>query len=129
MAIMSIMLSVVAAPMVRTVEATRFIRSAEAIVSDLTETRTAALLSSQNKIVLTNAAQMKQIATADKNKVRYFNLPQGWSASGDPIYILKSGLCLGGEVELRNGKGRSVSYRLKPPQCAAERITAPIASR
>lgn len=44
--------------------------------------------------------------------------PVGWIAEGEPIYFLETGICLGGEITISNGKGRIRTTVFAAPDCA-----------
>lgn len=124
LAIMAVALSVVGASMMRSIEATRFARSADAAIASLLSLRADAMLASEARVILPDNANSQARSHFPQTTQRRLAMPAGWRAEGDIIQISPSGICKGGAVRLYNAGGRFRDYALLPPKCTALRAVA-----
>ena len=117
LAIMGLMLSVVSVRLVRTAESVQFTKTADAIISDVVILRAKAVLNDEARILVTDESRVQQLPKAQKKMARLFNLPEGWRAEGDDIFISRTGVCIGGAVTFEDETGRKINYDLQPPMC------------
>lgn len=124
LAIMAVALSIVGASMMRSIDATRFDRSADAAIASLLTLRADAMLASEARVIIPDNANSQIRNGFAQTTQRRLALPNGWRVEGDVIHISPSGICKGGAVRLYNGGGRFRDYALLPPKCAALRAVA-----
>lgn len=121
LSIMAVALSVVGSAMMRSVEATRFDRSADAAIASLLNIRADAMLAGEPRAVLPDTISVSAREDFPQSTQRRLFLPEGWRVEGDVITISPSGICNGGALRLYSATGQFRDYILTPPKCAAAR--------
>ena len=124
LAIMGLMLSVVSVRLVRTIESAYFSKTADAAMADLLLLRADAVLTGQSRILITDTSRLQELNDFQKKTTRRFNLPEGWSANGEQIFISRTGACFGGNIAIADNEGRRAVYTLTPPRCKVVRAGA-----
>ncbi len=121
LAILGMMVSLIGARLVTSVESTRFSRTADAAIAGIKIMRVEAMLAGM-------AYQIREIDANPSTEQRFnlqtrrFDLPDGWQHLGDVIRISETGFCSGGRVTLKGPSGRLATYQLDPPRCEGTRI-------
>jgi len=122
LAIMGLILSLVGVRLVNSIDGTRFSKQSEATLADVKLFRAQAMLDKHPLIILTTDNTV-DLQTWPQNFHRRFDIPKGWTVSGEPIKISEGGICYGGAVKISNSNGRSARYILSPPRCELNRVT------
>ena len=123
LAIMALMLSLVGARMVNTIDSNSFIRTSEAAVADVLIVRSDAMLSGEPRSFVTHSVNEDEMQARGLQSLRRFDVPEGWTVEGDVIDISPSGVCTGGYISIKNAQGRKVVFRLSPPKCEPVRVS------
>lgn len=123
LAIMGLMLSLVGARMVNSVESNSFIRTSEAAIADVLLVRSDAMLSGESRSFVTHSAAERDIKARDLQSLRRFDVPENWTVEGDIIDISPSGVCSGGYISISNSQGRKAMFKLTPPKCEPVRVS------
>ncbi|PHR62624.1 MAG: hypothetical protein COA47_02615 [Robiginitomaculum sp.] len=123
LAIMGMMVSLIGARLVTSVESTRFSRTADAAIAGIKIMRVEAMLGGiayQIREIEPNSSSGQRFNV----QIRRFDLPDGWQHLGDVIEISETGFCSGGRVTLKGPSGRLATYQLDPPRCEGTRIVS-----
>ncbi len=121
LAIMGLVLSLVGVRMVSSIEASRFARTADGGIAKIRSIRAEALLDNRALLVMTGNISAPQRQRFKPDQRRTLELPAGWTVTGSPIAISKTGFCSGGRITLRGPSGRQAHYDLQAPACLPER--------
>lgn len=124
LAIMGLMLSLVGARMINTIESNSFIRTADAAIADILLVRSDAMLNGESRAFVTHSVLNTELDSRNLQSLRRFDVPEDWIVEGQTIDISPSGVCSGGYISIRNSQGRLVVYRLNPPKCNPIRVRA-----
>lgn len=120
---MGIMLSLVSARFMGTIESTRFARTAEAGMADILLIRSDAMLMRQARTLVTSDSARAEAIERPAETLRQLSLPTGWQVRGRSIDISSTGFCSGGRLLLIDPKGRRAEYLLSPPRCEPKRLS------
>jgi len=122
LAIMGLMLSVVSVRLVRTAETAYFNKTADAAMSDIVLLRASAILDEKPLLLVVDNSRLKPLTGSQKTIAHLLELPNGWRAEGDDIFISHTGTCFGGQIVIADNTGRQAHYKLTPPVCESERF-------
>ena len=123
LAIMGLMLSLVGARMVNTIESNNFIRTSNAAIADVLLVRSDAMLSGQMRSFVTHSASEDEMEARGLQTLRRFDVPDNWTVEGEAIDISPSGVCSGGYISMTNPQGRKAVFKLVPPKCEPLRVS------
>lgn len=122
--IMGLMLSLVGARMMTSLDATRFARTVDAAAADIRLIRADAMLTRQPRYIVTDKSmRSSELENIPKSHIRALTVPSDWRVAGGTIYIAPSGVCTGGQIRITGG-GRAADYAITAPKCAVTRIAA-----
>jgi Tfp pilus assembly protein FimT len=113
LAIMSLVLSIVGAGVVKTIEANKFSRTTNSVIKNIKHLRLRAILEDHSR----------QIIWDQTDSLALLNLPEGWRVDGDVISISKTGYCSGGTIIVSNGSGRTKKFELTIPKCEVKKLS------
>lgn len=122
LAIMSVMLSLAGATMIKNIESTRFARTADAVMAEVLTIRADAVLTGAPRVIVSQNRGTPQNTDINPAHIRRLSLPNGWQILGDPVQISERGICGGGRLRVIAPSGRRAEYALSAPKCAATRI-------
>ena len=123
LAIMALMLSLVGARMVSTVESNAFIRTSEAAIADILLVRSDAVMSGEARAFVTHSVSEAEMEARDLQSLRRFDVPEDWTVEGDVIDISPNGVCSGGYISMQNPQGRKAVFQLASPKCQPVRVS------
>lgn len=126
LSIMGLMLSLVGARFMTSIESTRFARTADAGISSIKLLRAEAMLYNLPLRVIGTGEDAHIIA---RKHQRRLDLPKGWTVTGDTLVISKTGICSGGKITLQGPSTRKAIYQLAPPLCEPRRVPTPRSSQ
>ena len=121
LAIMGLMLSIISVDLGRSIDAARFVKTAEAAVGDVKLLRVDALMYQEIRVMVTDDTPAASLRNFSQSQVKRYSVPKDWVVNGQMIKILSSGACLGGQVIFNNPQGRKIEFTLSPPKCEAVR--------
>ncbi|WP_371396358.1 Tfp pilus assembly protein FimT/FimU [Fretibacter rubidus] len=121
--IMGIMLSLVGARMMTSLEATRFARTVDAAMADIRLIRADAMLSKQPRYIVTDSSIRSLDEATPTAHIKALSVPPDWRVMGNTITISPSGVCAGGRFRIIAPDGRRADYVIAPPKCEATRLT------
>ena len=120
--IMGLMLSLVGARMMTSLDATRFARTVDAAAADIRLIRADAMLTREPRYIVTDTSmRSSDLDAIPKAHIRALSVPADWRVAGGTIYIAPSGVCTGGTLRITGG-GRMADYAVTAPKCGVTRL-------
>ncbi len=118
--IISLLLTLVAPPLVSMIGSARFQKTAETSVKALKQLKARAIINNRGYVVLTDNSDDPYPASLIRTRL---DVPDDWTVLGPAIYISASGICTGGEILLSHENGRQARYAIEDISCTSTRIT------
>ena len=101
--------------------ALEFSKKSQTIIYSLKRHRTQALINKRARLIIPNGQDSAPLIQNSTDQIA-LELPEGWTASGEPLYISASGHCRGGLISLTGPSQRTIDYRISSPDCTATEI-------
>jgi len=117
LSIIGVMLTLVSVRSMTILENVSFRNKSMTAIAEIQSYRMQAMLDQRNLVIFNTSTNKALWSDLNSEQIKYLNVPDDWSVTGDEIQITNLGMCLGGVIKIDGNNGRSKTFQLGVPKC------------